>query len=154
MWSVSTIAVALLRRTRERYEREHRPEVLRAAEELLAAWTGGRYVRILAPLGRQVQDLGRSDGVNVPLTGLSTGTAQQLYLALRFGLVDHFGRQAESLPIVMDDILVNFDPVRAERAARSIEELASRHQVLYFTCHPDTPLNAAKTIELPALARG
>ena len=154
LWSVSTIAVALLRRTRERYEREHRPEVLRAAEELLAAWTGGRYVRILAPLGRQVQDLGRSDGVNVPLTGLSTGTAQQLYLALRFGLVDHFGRQAESLPIVMDDILVNFDPVRAERAARSIEELASRHQVLYFTCHPGTPLNAAKTIELPALARG
>jgi uncharacterized protein YhaN len=152
-WSVSTIAVALLRRTRERYEREHRPEVLRAAEELLAAWTGGRYVRILAPLGRQVQELGRSDGVNVPLTGLSTGTAQQLYLALRFGLVDHFGRQAESLPIVMDDILVNFDPVRAERAARSIEELAGRHQVLYFTCHPGTPLNAAKTIELPALVR-
>jgi uncharacterized protein YhaN len=153
-WSITSIALALLRRTRERYEREHRPDVLRAAEELLAAWTGGRYLRILAPLGKQVQELERSDGVVVPLGGLSTGTAQQLYLALRFGLVDHFARQAESLPIVMDDILVNFDPVRAERAARSIEDLATRHQVLYFTCHPGTPLRAATTIELPTLVRG
>jgi uncharacterized protein YhaN len=49
---------------------------------------------------------------------------------------------------------VNFDPVRAERAARSIEDLATRHQVLYFTCHPGTPLRAATTIELPTLVRG
>ncbi len=102
---------------------------------MLSTWTDGRYVRILAPLGKQVQELERNDGVIVPLAGLSTGTAEQLYLALRFGLVEHFARQAESLPVVMDDILVNFDPVRAERAARSIEDLATRHQVLYFTCH-------------------
>ena len=153
-WSATSIALALLRRTRERYEREHRPEVLRAAEALLAAWTDGRYVRILAPLGRQVQELVRNDGTTVPLGGLSTGTAQQLYLALRFGLVDHFARQAESLPVVMDDILVNFDPARAERAARSIEDLARRHQVLYFTCHPGTPLKPDREIELPTLVRG
>jgi uncharacterized protein YhaN len=152
-WSVTTIALALLRRTRARYEKEHRPEVLSLAEGLLAAWTGGRYVRILAPMGKQVQELQRSDGVNVPLAALSTGTEQQLYLALRFGLLEHFAGQAESLPVVMDDILVNFDPVRAERAARSIEDLATRHQVLYFTCHPGTPLIAAATIELPALVR-
>jgi len=91
--------------------------------------------------------------VLVPLAGLSTGTAEQLYLAMRFGLVEHFGREAESLPVVMDDILVNFDPERAERAARSIEELATRHQVLYFTCHPGTPLHADEVIELPTLAR-
>ena len=153
-WSVTTIALALLRRTRARYERDHRPEVLKVAEELLASWTGGRYIRILAPLGKPVQELERGDGVIVPLGALSTGTAQQLYLALRFGLVEHFARQAESLPVVMDDILVNFDPVRAKRAARSIEDLATRHQVLYFTCHPATPIAAARTIELPALLGG
>ena len=152
-WAVSTIALGLLRRTRTRYEREHRPDVVKTAEALLAAWTDGRYVRIHAPLGKQVQELERRDGVLVPLAGLSTGTAEQLYLAMRFGLVEHFGREAESLPVVMDDILVNFDPERAERAARSIEELATRHQVLYFTCHPGTPLHADEVIELPTLAR-
>jgi uncharacterized protein YhaN len=153
-WSVTTIALALLRRTRARYEREHRPEVLSVAEALLTSWTDGRYVRILAPMGKPVQELERNDGVLVPLGALSTGTAQQLYLALRFGLVEHFAGQAESLPVVMDDILVNFDPIRAERAARSIEDLATRHQVLYFTCHPATPLAAVRTIELPALLSG
>ncbi len=151
-WSVTTIALELLRRTRNRYEREHRPEVLRMAETLLAGWTDGRYARILAPLGKQVQELERRDGTVVPISALSTGTAEQLYLALRFGLVEHFAREAESLPIVMDDILVNFDPGRAERAARSIEELATRHQVLYFTCHPGTPLRPETTIELPMTA--
>lgn len=153
-WAVTTIALGLLRRTRSRYEREHRPDVLKQAEALLGAWTDGRYVRILAPLGKQIQELERGDGVHVPLAGLSTGTAEQLYLAMRFGLVDHFGHEAESLPVVMDDILVNFDPVRAERAARSIEDLATRHQVLYFTCHPGTPLVADRTIDLPALIPG
>jgi uncharacterized protein YhaN len=153
-WSITTIALELLRRTRNRYEREHRPEVLKTAEGLLADWTEGRYARIRAPLGKQVQELERSDGTIVPISGLSTGTAEQLYLALRFGLVEHFAREAESLPIVMDDILVNFDPNRAARAARSIEDLASRHQVLYFTCHPGTPLEADLTIELPGLKAG
>ncbi len=153
-WSATTIALELLRRTRSRYERDHRPEVLQTAETLLAQWSNGRYARILAPLGRQIEELERSDGVIVPISGLSTGTAEQLYLALRFGLVEHFAREAESLPLVMDDILVNFDPGRAERAARSIEDLATRHQVLYFTCHPNTPLSPAQTVDLPVTGVG
>jgi len=46
----------------------------------------------------------------------------------------------EPLPIVMDDILVNFDQDRAARAARSIEQLSRTCQIIYFTCHPSTPL--------------
>ena len=69
---------------------------------------------------------------------LSRGTAEQLYLALRFGLIEEFAQHAEPLPVVMDDILVNFDADRADRAASSIRDLAARHQVLYFTCHPWT----------------
>jgi uncharacterized protein YhaN len=150
-WTVRALALAILRRTRDRYEREHRPDVLRIAERLVAEWSAGRYVRIVAPLGAQAEELERWDGKRVPLAGLSTGTAQQLYLALRFGLIEHFSTVGESLPIVMDDILVNFDEPRSERAARSIEDLASRHQVLYFTCHPATPLRAGVEIALEPL---
>ena len=69
---------------------------------------------------------------------LSRGTAEQLYLALRFGLIEEFAQHAEPLPVVMDDILVNFDADRASRAAAAIADFATRHQVLYFTCHPWT----------------
>jgi uncharacterized protein YhaN len=137
-WSVRSLAVALLAKTRRSYEREHRPGVIRAAESYLAEWTAGTYPRLVAPLGGSIAGLERSDGRVVPLAGLSRGAAEQLYLALRFGLIEHFAEEAEPLPIVMDEILVNFDARRSMLAAQAVRRLAERHQVLYFTCHEST----------------
>jgi len=69
---------------------------------------------------------------------LSRGTREQLYLSLRFGLIREFGERTERLPVVVDEVLVNFDPKRAGRAARAFAELANTNQVLVFTCHPET----------------
>ena len=142
-WSVLALARAVLDRSRNVYEAAHRPAVIEKAEHFFTDWTDGRYRRIIAPLGEDIRGIERADGVEVRISGLSRGTSEQLYLALRFGLVQHFVETSgEPLPIVMDDILVNFDPERAARAARSIEELSASCQVIYFTCHDSTPLNA------------
>jgi uncharacterized protein YhaN len=69
---------------------------------------------------------------------LSRGTAEQLYLSLRFGFVSEFVRHSDPLPLVFDDILVNFDPRRARAAAEAILELAESQQILFFTCQPST----------------
>jgi uncharacterized protein YhaN len=153
-WTVRRLAVVLMERTRQRYEREHRPGVIRTAEELLSEWTDGRWVRIVAPLGGAIDGLERADGRQVAIGALSRGTQEQLYLALRFGLIEHFADEAEPLPIVMDETLVNFDEARAERTARTIERLAARHQILYFTCRTSTPLRSQATVRLhpPTLA--
>jgi uncharacterized protein YhaN len=149
-WAVLTLARDLLARSRAAYEQAHRPAVVQAAERHLGAWTGGRYPRIVAPLGASIEGVERRDGERIPLAVLSRGTAEQLYLALRFGLVERFVETSgEPLPIVMDDILVNFDDARAARAARSIEALARSCQVIYFTCHPSTPLHADLETALP-----
>lgn len=150
-WSVLALATEIVMRARAAYERAHRPAVVEAAERYVREWTDGQYRRIIAPLGGQIEGMEHRDGSQVPLAGLSRGTAEQLYLALRLGLVEHFAAGAEPLPIVMDDILVNFDDERAARAARSIEELATRQQVMYFTCHPETPLRGGSEIVLPRL---
>ncbi|MCA1588196.1 MAG: AAA family ATPase, partial [Chloroflexi bacterium] len=153
-WSVRRLAVALMERTRQRYEREHRPGVIKTAEAFLAEWTDGRWVRIVAPLGGAIDGLERADGRQVAIAGLSRGTQEQLYLALRFGLIEHFADEAEPLPIVMDETLVNFDEARAERTARTIELLSARHQILYFSCRTATPLRSSAIVRLhpPALA--
>jgi uncharacterized protein YhaN len=144
-WTVLALARDLLRRSRHAYEEAHRPAVVTAAERHFGPWTDGRYPRIMAPLGQPIDGVERADGQQLTLAALSRGTSEQLYLALRFGLVEHFVETSgEPLPIVMDDILVNFDDDRAARAARSIEELAQTCQVIYFTCHPTTPLKAHK----------
>lgn len=100
----------MLARSRAAHEEAHRPAVVQAAERYFTAWTDGRYRRIIAPLGSSIESVERSDGSRISLAALSRGTSEQLYLALRFGLVERFVETSgESLPIVMDDILVNFD---------------------------------------------
>jgi uncharacterized protein YhaN len=135
---VRAVALALLAETRRRYERDRQPQVLRDAERYFAEITDGRYTRILAAPGEETVRVEPAEGAAKELDELSRGTQEQLYLALRFGLIEQFARGAEGLPVIMDDILVNFDADRAARAATAIRDLAGRHQVLYFTCHPWT----------------
>ncbi|MDQ4034305.1 MAG: AAA family ATPase [Chloroflexota bacterium] len=137
-WAVRALTGRLLAETRSRYERERQPDVVRAATAHFERITGGRYTRIVAPPGDASVRIETESGEGRITDELSRGTAEQLYLALRFGLIEEFARHAEALPVVMDDILVNFDADRAARAAATIRDLAERHQVLYFTCHPWT----------------
>jgi uncharacterized protein YhaN len=134
-WAVRALALRLLTETRSRYERERQPDVVRAATGHFERITDGRYARVVAPPGEGEVRVETEGGEARTTDELSRGTAEQLYLALRFGLIEEFARTAEPLPVVMDDILVNFDAERATRAAAAIRDLAERHQVLYFTCH-------------------
>lgn len=134
-WSIRAVALALLAETRKRYERDRQPQVIQDAERYFAEITDGRYPRIVAAPGEESVRVEPAEGAAKELDELSRGTQEQLYLALRFGLIEQFARSAEGLPVVMDDILVNFDADRAARAASAIRDLAARHQVLYFTCH-------------------
>ena len=137
-WAVRAVALRLLEETRHRYERERQPRVVQDATAYFERITGGAYERIVAAPGEATVRVEPASGAPRLTDELSRGTAEQLYLALRFGLVEQFARTAEPLPVVMDDILVNFDAERAGRAASAIRSLAERHQVLYFTCHPWT----------------
>ncbi len=67
---------------------------------------------------------------------LSLGTRQQLYLALRVALLITAENVGRSLPILCDDILVNFDDERRREAIKVIVELSRYRQVILFTCHP------------------
>jgi uncharacterized protein YhaN len=155
-WVVKALALRLIEETRARYERERQPDVVRAAESHFDRITGGRYSRILTAPGEATVRIESEGGGTKVTEELSRGTAEQLYLALRFGLIEEFARHAEPLPVVMDDILVNFDPDRADRAADALHALAERHQVLFFTCHPRTAqlLDPAgeRTVSLDATA--
>jgi uncharacterized protein YhaN len=135
-YAVLSMAVRLLTLAKERYERDRQPEVMHRAGAALAKITNGRYDRIAAVLDTDAIDVFDSaSGAHAPRL-LSRGTAEQVYLALRIGLIDQLGDVGAGLPVLMDDVLVNFSPDRAEPAARAIADLASRRQVVFFTCHP------------------
>jgi uncharacterized protein YhaN len=137
-WSALTICLACFQKARQIYEKERKQPVVRESENFFRIITGGRYQTIVAPHGEErIQVIGANGG-RYDLDQLSRGTAEQLYLSLRFGYIQEFGRRARALPVVMDDILVNFDPERARVAVNAMLGLAVRNQILFFTCHPET----------------
>ena len=135
-WSRLTLAQNLLHEARGKFERERQPEVVRYAQKVFAAITKGRYPQVYAPLGEQTITVTDVDGRSKQPSELSRGTREQLFLALRFGLIRDLGQRTEPLPVIVDEVLVNFDPDRAFQAAVAFTQLSDTNQILVFTCHP------------------
>ena len=74
-------------------------------------------------------------GLTTPVPGMSTGTADQLYLALRVASVTDYLDRASPLPFVADDLFINFDDERAAAGFRVLGHLGTATQVLFFTHH-------------------
>ncbi len=136
-WGSYAIAKQLLADATKRFQEEQQPKVISDASRFFGSLTGGRYEKIVAPIGEDTIEIASPRGQTKRPEHLSRGTAEQLYLALRFGYITNFTAGGETLPVIMDEILVNFDAVRAKHAAAAILALADTHQVIYFTCHPE-----------------
>ena len=133
-WSINRIAEHLCTSMRRTYEEERQPEVLREAGRWMQRITSGRYARVIAPLGQRDFVLVTPQGERLTTKQLSRGTVEQLYLALRFALVQAYGKHV-CLPVIMDDVFVHFDARRLRQTLLGLVELSRSRQILLFTCH-------------------
>ncbi|MCP3966971.1 MAG: AAA family ATPase [Lentisphaerae bacterium] len=134
-WAVYVTANTILNKSIARYEREKQPEVLRQASEIFKNFTSGRYIGISKPLESDELQILTSNKTMMNVTQLSRGTREQLYLAMRLGLIEQYEQQTEALPVVFDDILVNFDQQRLQTAVKTLNKFAEKRQVIMLTCH-------------------
>lgn len=137
-WSCLAIAKHLLSEARKKFEHEQQPEVIREASAFFSTITSGKYKKIIAPPGENYFEVIDNNSFRKKVDILSRGTKEQLYLCVRFGYMRNYAAQDRPLPVIMDDILVNFDPARARTASQTIYDLSRTHQVLFFTCHPES----------------
>ncbi len=135
-WKVLTIIGQVLESVRKRYETDRQPQTLREASEYLHRLTDGHYRRIWMPLDNRNLRIESGKGESLPLDVLSRGTREAVFIALRLALVTSFARRGTTLPLVLDDVLVNFDSGRVRLAAEVLCDFArSGHQIIMFTCH-------------------
>ena len=118
------------------WERKSQPEVYRCASRLLSQMTDGAWCTVRMNAQGDIEVVDAIKTTRAPHL-LSLGTRQQLYLSLRIALLMTAENVGKGLPIMCDDILVNFDDARRKQAVRALLELAKRRQVILFTCHPD-----------------
>ena len=132
---VFAAAGAILEKAVERCERERQPELLKEASHILEGFTCGAYTRIYKQLTTgSLRVSGPGEGSDRGIDELSRGTREQLFLALRLALILSLDKGAEPLPVVLDDVLVDFDPDRKRAVRRELARFASERQVIMFEC--------------------
>ena len=135
-WTETALTKILLAEARERFQTQVQESVFDRASFYMKSLTAGRSETVRKE-GETYIVLDK-DGSRRSVSQLNRSHAERLLLAVRLGYVDHYADAREPLPIVLDDILVNFDPYHQKLAVDTILEVAERHQVIYLTCHPAT----------------
>ena len=128
----------LLRWAIDRYRREKQGPLLARAGKLFRIMTRGSFVSLRIEYDnrdRPVLAGARADEQTVEVGGMSDGTVDQLYLALRVAALEEYLEQAAALPFVADDLFINFDDERAAAGLEVLAGLAEKTQVLFFTHH-------------------
>ena len=132
-------AARLLQWSMERFRQTRQGPMLARASEIFQALTLGSFSRLLVDADshdspRLVSI--RTDGnkpVEVP--GLSEGTRDQLYLALRLAALDQQASQGSCMPLIADDLFINFDDRRTAAGLQVLGDVSRRMQVILLTHH-------------------
>jgi uncharacterized protein YhaN len=153
-YSAARLASVILGEVVEAYQQRNQGPLLERASELFATITGGRFARVAADFDEDLTVLVavRPDGERLTVEKLSSGRRDQLFLALRLAAIEsHIARQ-EPLPVIVDDILINFDDDASSATFRVLADLSRRTQVLFFTHHEHLLGRAAAAVGANAFA--
>ena len=135
-WAAFDLSLESIERIRHRLERHSQSESLQLASQYLNQLTAGRYRNIWSPLGERRLRVDDDSEQTLGVEQLSTGTREQVFLAIRLAMIRRLAQQGTELPLVLDDVFVNFDQARTEAAVETILDVAEAgQQVLLFTCH-------------------
>ena len=133
----SRTASLLLQWAIDRHRREKQAPILKKASRLFAQLTLGSFEKLELDFDDDRPQLvgRRPSGERVRVRGMSDGSVDQLYLALRVAALEEYLDQAPALPFVADDLFINFDDDRAAAGLRVLAQLARSCQVIFFTHH-------------------
>lgn len=129
-WVVLKLQSDLIKRTLENAQEGLLPEAIEEANKCFKRLTSERYTEIL--FVNNYLKVKRADGEIFDASELSTATAEQLYVAMRFAFILSVNETMQ-LPIIIDDGFVNFDHFRTEVMWDIIAYMSQFTQVICFT---------------------
>ncbi len=137
--ATARLAAKLLSRAKEDFELHHQPQLLTRASAIFSQLTRGRYLRLFIAAG-DATNLRVTDpqGQEWVASELSRGTQDQLFLAFRVALAESVSARQHCLPMMVDDVMVNFDEPRAQAAVQMFAALSKTNQTVVFSCHAQT----------------
>ena len=133
------LASEVLKRGTEYYLQQHQGPVLRRASELFCRLTCESFTGLAEdcddsgqPMILGVRNIGLE---RITIGQMSDGTADQLFLAIRLAWIESYLETHETIPLIVDDILIQFDDQRSRVVLQYLQELSNKTQVIFFTHH-------------------
>ncbi len=127
----------LLKWSIEKFRETRQGPMLAKASGMFQTLTKGSFSRLLVDSdGDRPNLLGiRSDGQQVDVKGMSDGTRDQLYLALRLAALELQVDQGLRMPLIADDLFINFDDGRTSAGLTVLGDLSRKMQIVFLTHH-------------------
>jgi len=131
------LASAVLSQSIERYREKNQGPILTRSDELFSRMTLGSFEGLRLDFNEKGETVlkGVRQHELVDVSGMSEGTSDQLYLAIRLASLEAYLEKNEPIPFIVDDILIQFDDERSAAALLVLAELSTRTQIIFFTHH-------------------
>ena len=128
------LALDVLRSANTTLQNRFSPELGRRAAEIFADMTGSPWSHILLDREFRLSAEAGSDPTRRSVQLLSSGTADQLYLAVRLAICEMVLPAEQNAPLILDDALLTFDDERLHKTLDYLVQLGSRRQIRLFSC--------------------
>jgi uncharacterized protein YhaN len=133
------LAASILRKSIERYREQNQGPVIKRASEIFQRLTLNQFAGIKTDYSSNTDQpilmgIRESDNTGLTTKQMSDGTRDQLYLALRLASIERY--KQPRLPLILDDILINFDDERSQATLSILGELSQNRQIIFLTHHP------------------
>ncbi|WP_332692928.1 AAA family ATPase [Halalkalibacter lacteus] len=132
------LASLLLKKGIEFYREKNQSPIMKRASEIFQRLTLQSFDGIIVEYDGKDQPviMGiRNADERIPVSGMSDGTTDQLYLALRIASIEKYVKENEPIPFIVDDILVHFDDERSKETLKILIDLSKQTQIIFFTHH-------------------
>ncbi|MCA1297915.1 YhaN family protein [Stappia indica] len=148
-WSVLKVAALLLGEAMERHRQQESDPLLERAGDLFSAITGGAFAALRQDFGDDDHPhlvALRPEGETVAIDGLSEGSRDQLYLALRLAFLADYATRSEVAPFICDDLFQTFDDQRTASGLEALAKVSGTVQPILFTHHKSVVAAAERVL--------
>ncbi|PYG89024.1 AAA domain-containing protein [Ruminiclostridium sufflavum DSM 19573] len=128
------IAIKVLEESSKHVQNRYIPVMNKVFKDTFAELTASKYSDIRAGEGLKIMVSNPKTEMVVPAAVLSSGTIDQIYLALRIAISESVLKINESMPFIIDEPFSQYDDVRTDNALKCIYEISKRQQIVIFTC--------------------
>lgn len=128
------LASQILKEVALKMQKDYIPELNKEMSRMVEIITSGRYSKVSTNDELRINLEVPETEELIPVSRLSGGTIDQVYLCMRLAAVRLMERGREKLPLFLDEPFSQYDEERVKKAFELLKDVSNERQIFFFTC--------------------